>query len=79
MWEDNPVWNVDPILAPFKKIPVTGRMAGYAGRAEPEGPPRCAPNTLSSTCTRRRSKAMMPEESVKWAHDEAGEDLYLNR
>ena len=31
VWEDHPVWNVDPILAPFKKIPVTGRLAGYAG------------------------------------------------
>ena len=31
MWEDNPVWNVDPIMAPLKKIPVTGRPTGYAG------------------------------------------------
>jgi multiple sugar transport system substrate-binding protein len=25
------VWSVDPVLAPFKQIPVTGRLAGYAG------------------------------------------------
>jgi ABC-type glycerol-3-phosphate transport system substrate-binding protein len=31
MWEDHPVWNIDPIMAPFKKIPVTGRLLGYAG------------------------------------------------
>src|SRR6478752_3176148 len=31
MWEDHPVWNLDPVLAPFKKIPVTGRLLGYAG------------------------------------------------
>jgi ABC-type glycerol-3-phosphate transport system substrate-binding protein len=31
MWEDHPVWNVDPVLAPFKKLPITGRPAGYAG------------------------------------------------
>ena len=30
-WEDDPVWNVDPVMAPFKKVPVTGRLAGYAG------------------------------------------------
>src|SRR3977135_2404980 len=25
-WEDHPVWNVDPILVPFKMLPVTGRL-----------------------------------------------------
>src|SRR5438270_1436096 len=30
-WENHPVWNLDPVLAPFKKIPVTGRLAGFAG------------------------------------------------
>ena len=32
MWEDHPVWNVDPVLAPFKKVPDTGRLLGYAGK-----------------------------------------------
>src|SRR5205085_11499393 len=31
MWENHPVWNLDPVLAPFKLIPVTGRLMGYAG------------------------------------------------
>ena len=31
MWEEHPVWNVDPVLTPFKKLPVTGRLVGYAG------------------------------------------------
>jgi ABC-type glycerol-3-phosphate transport system substrate-binding protein len=31
MWEDHPVWNIDPIMAPFKKVPVTGRLLGFAG------------------------------------------------
>ena len=31
VWENHPVWNVDPVLAPFKQVPVTGRLAGYAG------------------------------------------------
>jgi hypothetical protein len=25
------LWSVDPVLAPFKQIPVTGRLGGYAG------------------------------------------------
>ena len=32
MWENHPVWNVDPILVPFKMLPVTGRLLGYAGK-----------------------------------------------
>jgi hypothetical protein len=32
MWEDDPVWNVDPVLLPFRKLPLTGRLVGYAGK-----------------------------------------------
>ena len=31
MWENHPVWNIDPVMAPFKNVPVTGRLTGYAG------------------------------------------------
>jgi multiple sugar transport system substrate-binding protein len=31
MWEDDPVWNLDPNMAPFKRVPVTGRLMGWAG------------------------------------------------
>ena len=27
-----PRWSVDPILTPFKMLPVTGRLLGYAGK-----------------------------------------------
>jgi ABC-type glycerol-3-phosphate transport system substrate-binding protein len=30
-WEKDPVWNVDPILAPFRDLPKHGRLVGYAG------------------------------------------------
>jgi ABC-type glycerol-3-phosphate transport system substrate-binding protein len=69
MWEDNPVWNLDPILAPFKKIPVTGRMVGYAG------PPnqKAAEVRTKYVIVDMYAKAiqgMAPEDAVKWAHDE---------
>jgi ABC-type glycerol-3-phosphate transport system substrate-binding protein len=32
MWEDDPVWNVDPVLLPFKSLPRTTRLVGYAGK-----------------------------------------------
>jgi ABC-type glycerol-3-phosphate transport system substrate-binding protein len=30
-WEKHPVWNNDPVMLPFKDIPRTGRLDGYAG------------------------------------------------
>src|ERR1700730_14057383 len=30
-WEKDPVWNVDPVLRPFKDLPRGGRLVGYAG------------------------------------------------
>jgi len=56
VWENHHVWSVDPVLAPFKQIPVTGRMAAMPDHP-PRKPPRCRPSTSSSTCTRRRSRA----------------------
>src|SRR5882672_8599060 len=69
MWEDHPVWNADPILAPFKKIPVTGRLLGYAG----------APNQKAAEVTTKyiivdmyakAIQGMPAEDAVKLAHDE---------
>ena len=33
MWEDDPVWKVDPIMAPFRTAAESGHFAGYAGPA----------------------------------------------
>jgi multiple sugar transport system substrate-binding protein len=30
-WENHPLWSKDPVLLPFKNIPRTGRLDGYAG------------------------------------------------
>jgi ABC-type glycerol-3-phosphate transport system substrate-binding protein len=69
IWEDHPVWPLDPVLAPFKKIPVTGRLAGYAG------PPsqKAAEVTTKYIIVDMYAKAIqgMPaEDAVKAAHDE---------
>jgi len=69
VWEEHPVWNVDPILAPFKQIPVTGRLAGYAG------PPnqKAAEVTTKYIIVDMYAKAiqgMEPADAVKWAHGE---------
>jgi ABC-type glycerol-3-phosphate transport system substrate-binding protein len=69
VWEDDPVWNLDPVLAPFKKIPVTGRLVGYAG------PPnqKAAEVQTKYIIVDMSAKAIQgakPEDAVKWAHDE---------
>jgi multiple sugar transport system substrate-binding protein len=69
MWESHPVWEADPVMAPFKRIPVTGRLGGYAG------PPnqKAAEARTKYVIVDMYAKAiqgMAPEDSVKWAHDE---------
>src|SRR6202047_3411417 len=31
-WEKDPVWNVDPVMLPFRDLPNVGRVVGFAGR-----------------------------------------------
>ena len=68
-YEEDPVWSLDPVMAPFKKIPVTGRLVGYAG------PPnqKAAEIRTKYVIVDMYAKAiqgMAAEDSVKWAHDE---------
>ena len=69
MWEDDPVWKVDPIMAPFRRAAESGHFAGYAG---PAG--RAAAETISKfIIVDMYAKAVQgapAEEAVKWAHDE---------
>jgi ABC-type glycerol-3-phosphate transport system substrate-binding protein len=68
-WENDPVWNVDPIMMSFRDVPRTGRLAGYAGR-----PDRAAAEALTKyIIVDMYAKAvlgMTPENSVKLAHEE---------
>jgi ABC-type glycerol-3-phosphate transport system substrate-binding protein len=69
MWEEDPVWNADPVLTPFKELPGKGRLAGYAG------PPsqKAAEVITKYIVVDMYAKAIQgtkPEDAVKWAHDE---------
>jgi ABC-type glycerol-3-phosphate transport system substrate-binding protein len=68
-WENNPVWNVDPILTPFKQVPVTGRLVGYAG---PPGQKAAEVMTkyIIVDMYAKAIQGMNAEESVKAAHAE---------
>jgi len=69
VWEDHPVWNADPVMAPFKQVPVTGRLTGYAGKPNQ----RAAEVQTKYIIVDMYAKAiqgMDAAESVKAAHAE---------
>jgi multiple sugar transport system substrate-binding protein len=69
MWENNKVWQVDPVMLPFRTAAESGRYAGYAG---PAG--RAAAETISKFIIvdmyAKAVQGMPAEEAVKWAHAE---------
>jgi ABC-type glycerol-3-phosphate transport system substrate-binding protein len=68
-WEEDPVWNVDPVLRPFKDLPRIGRLEGFAG-----SPNRKAAEVKTKyIIVDMYAKAIQgtpAEDAVKWAHDE---------
>ncbi len=69
VWEQDPLWKIDPVMAPFRTAAESGRYAGYAG---PAG--RAAAEAISKFIIvdmyTKAVQGMKPEDSVKWAHDE---------
>jgi ABC-type glycerol-3-phosphate transport system substrate-binding protein len=68
-WEKDPVWNVDPVLLPFRDIPNKGRLAGFAGP-----PSRASAEVITKYIMvdmyAKAVQGMTAEDAVKWAHDE---------
>src|SRR4051794_18656214 len=69
VWEDHEVWKADPVMAAFKKIPVTGRLVGYAGPPNQKAAEERTKYIIVDMYA-KAIKGMAPEEAVKWAHDE---------
>ena len=69
MWAKHKVWDVDPVLKPFRDIPPFGRLAGYAGP-----PNRRATEVVSKYIVvdmyAKAIQGMPAEEAAKWAHGE---------
>ena len=68
-WESNPLWDKDPVMAPFKIAAKLGQAPGYAGL--PNG--KAAEALSKYIITDMYAKAvqgMAPDESVKWAEGE---------
>src|SRR5437764_3469811 len=69
IWENHPVWSVDPVLAPFKQIPVTGRMAGYAGSPSQKAA-EVQTKYIVVDMYAKAIQGMSAAGAVKWAHGE---------
>jgi ABC-type glycerol-3-phosphate transport system substrate-binding protein len=68
-WEEDPVWSVDPVLLPFKDLPRTGRLAGYAGPPS-QAAAEVATKYIIVDMYTKAVQGMPAEESVKAAHAE---------
>ena len=68
-WAKHAVWDVDPVLKPFKDLPLFGRVVGYAGP-----PDRKAAEVVSKYIIvdmyAKAIQGMAAEEAAKWAHSE---------
>src|SRR5215470_13835150 len=68
-WEEDPVWNVDPVLLPFRDIPNNGRLAGYAGPPG-RGSAEAITKYIIVDMYAKAVQGMPAEDAVKWAHEE---------
>ena len=68
-WAEHAVWDVDPVLKPFRDLPSFGRLAGYAGP-----PDRKSAEVISKYIIvdmyAKAIQGMAAEEAAKWAHAE---------
>ncbi len=68
-WEEDAVWNADPVLTPFKNLPAAGRLVGYAGPPSQQAA-EVVTKYIIVDMYAKAVQGMKPEDSVKWAHDE---------
>jgi multiple sugar transport system substrate-binding protein len=68
-WEKDPVWNIDPVMLPFRDLPSAGRLVGYAGRPNQKAAEAVTKYIIVDMYA-KAIQGMKPEDAVKWAHDE---------
>jgi multiple sugar transport system substrate-binding protein len=69
IWEEHAVWDIDPVMKPFKTLAHVGRMTGYAG---PPGRPAAETVTkyIIVDMYAKVIQGMPAEDAVKWAQGE---------
>jgi multiple sugar transport system substrate-binding protein len=69
VWEKHAVWDVDPVLKPFKDLPSFGRLAGYAGPPDRKSAEVISKYIIVDMYT-KAIQGMAAEDAAKWAHSE---------
>ena len=69
-WEKNKMWDVDPVMAPFRTAGRGGRHMGFAGTPGQKAAEAWNKYIIVDMYAQAANGKMKPEESVKWAAGE---------
>jgi multiple sugar transport system substrate-binding protein len=69
-WENHPMWNVDPVMLPFKTASRQGRHMGFPGAPDKRAAEAWNKYIIVDMYANAASGKMKPEEAVKWAAGE---------
>jgi multiple sugar transport system substrate-binding protein len=68
-WEDDPLWNVDPVMTPYKVAAKLGQAPGFAGPPDAKAQEGLSKYIITDMYA-KAVQGMPAEESVKWADGE---------
>ena len=68
-WENDPLWNVDPVMTPYKVAARLGQAPGFAGLPNAKAQEGLSKYIITDMYA-KAVQGMPPEESVKWAESE---------
>jgi multiple sugar transport system substrate-binding protein len=69
-WENHPMWNVDPVMLPFKTASQKGRHMGFGGAPDKKAAEAWNKYIIVDMYAQAANGKLKPEESVKWAAGE---------
>jgi multiple sugar transport system substrate-binding protein len=68
-WENDPLWNVDPVMTPYKVAAKLGQAPGFAGPPDAKAQEGLSKYIITDMYA-KAVQGMPAEESVKWAESE---------
>jgi multiple sugar transport system substrate-binding protein len=68
-WENDPLWNVDPVMTPYKVAARLGQAPGFAGPPDAKAQEGLSKYIITDMYA-KAVQGMPAEESVKWAESE---------
>ena len=63
------MWDIDPVMGPFKDLPSAGRLMGYAGPPSQKAA-EVQTKYIIVDMYAKAVQGMKPEDAVKWATGE---------